>query len=32
MVRRKPDVDRMIEAILAGKAIPAGELGPEDAE
>jgi nitrite reductase/ring-hydroxylating ferredoxin subunit len=32
MIRRKPDVDRMIEAILAGKAIPAGELGPEDAE
>ncbi|HEX3828315.1 MAG TPA: Rieske (2Fe-2S) protein [Sporichthyaceae bacterium] len=32
MIRCKADVDRMVEAVLAGQAIRAGELGPEDAE
>jgi cytochrome b6-f complex iron-sulfur subunit len=32
MSNREPDVDRLVEAILAGKPIPAAELSSADAE
>jgi len=32
MKRRRPDLDRMVEAVLAGESLPSGRLEPDEVE